>query len=146
VSPAQRGAVDEVVLSAPARFLVGARGDGQVVLRYRPAEPYTVYLELSFHGAHGRLVWEFARDLLAGGMQAVAGHGDVRVWPSTDAVGDGISLAFRDWERRYWGLHVVVPRWAVAQFLRRVYAAVPAGRESRQLDLDAVVAALGGAR
>ncbi|MEV6805525.1 SsgA family sporulation/cell division regulator, partial [Streptomyces sp. NPDC051129] len=62
-------------------------GDQEVpvpaTLRYTTADPLAVYLDFPAEAAlHGREVtWTFARSLLDEGLEAPAGHGDVRVRP-----------------------------------------------------------------
>ena len=49
---------------------------------------------MAFHvGTDDPVEWIFARDLLAEGLDRVAGDGDVRVWPSTAAHRDVLNLA-----------------------------------------------------
>jgi hypothetical protein len=80
--------------------------------------------------------WTFARELLAAGMCAPEGHGDVRVRPYGD---DRTVLEFHAPE----GTAVVHVRSAdVRRFLDATGALVPAGLEHRHLDLDQDLAEL----
>ncbi|MEV6957796.1 SsgA family sporulation/cell division regulator [Streptomyces sp. NPDC051207] len=80
--------------------------------------------------------WTFARELLADGMSAPEGHGDVRVRPYGD---DHTVLEFHAPE----GTAVVHVRSDdVRRFLDATGEAVPAGTEHRHLDLDQDLAEL----
>jgi hypothetical protein len=48
-------------------------------LSYNPRDPYAV--QVHFRGVE-TVTWTFARELLATGLDASAGDGDVQIWPS----------------------------------------------------------------
>ncbi|MFJ5724369.1 SsgA family sporulation/cell division regulator [Streptomyces sp. NPDC093149] len=74
--------------------------------------------------------WEFSRELLAAGMDAAAGVGDVRIRPFGY---DRTVLEFHADE----GIAMVHVRTAeLRRFLERAQELVPAGDEHRFLDLD----------
>ena len=93
-----------------------------VTLSYTEADPYAV--NVAFHvGLDEPKVWMFARDLLAQGLQADAGEGDVRVWPQdADVVGVGLSSPYGEATFEF-------PAPEVAGFLVGTYQLVPRGRE-----------------
>ncbi|WP_331741549.1 SsgA family sporulation/cell division regulator [Kitasatospora sp. NBC_00085] len=84
--------------------------------------------------------WTAARDLFAAGLEALSGHGDIRVGP---------------WEEGYTQIQihgtegcalVVLRTDELARFLDRTYRAVPAGEESSFIDCPDTVAELLGDR
>ena len=112
----------------------------RVMFTYDPADPFAV--TMTAHGVPAPVRWTFSRELLTEGVYEPTGDGDVHVWPCLDVLGasvvmlelsspDGVflgRLATRD----------IVP------FLRDMLAGVPFGRETEQLDLDALVERLAG--
>jgi hypothetical protein len=82
--------------------------------------------------------WEFSRELLAEGMDAAAGVGDVRIRPFGY---DRTVLEFHAAE----GIAMVHVRTAeLRHFLERAQELVPSGQEHRFLDLDRRLADLFG--
>lgn len=82
--------------------------------------------------------WEFSRELLAAGMDAPSGAGDVRVRPFGY---ERTVLEFHAAE----GIAMVHVRTAeLRRFLRRAQELVPAGQEHRFLDVDRSLAQLLG--
>src|SRR5437879_43187 len=58
---------------------------------YCGADPYAV--RMAFHvGTDEPVEWIFARDLLAAGIKAREGDGDVHVWPSTTSFAEAEGL------------------------------------------------------
>lgn len=99
-------------------------------LFYAGEDPYAV--RMAFHvGTDEPVEWIFARDLLAHGMAAPAGEGDVKVWPSSD--GDTLNLVLSS---PFGQAHFEVPTPAMATFLRRTYDAIPAGHEGDFFDIS----------
>jgi hypothetical protein len=78
---------DHVTLRATAVFdLLAPRCPAvpvRVELRYDTRDPYAVVAAFRT-GKAGWVEWVFARDLLADGLIATAGEGDVRIRPSAD--------------------------------------------------------------
>jgi len=108
-------------------------------LRYEPGDPYAV--QVAFHtSAAGEVVeWTFARDLLSQGVHTPCGEGDVQVWPSS-RVGDPVvclSLSSPSGQALF-----EVPLRALADFLGRIYDAVPTGAEGEHVDVDGELALL----
>ena len=109
-------------------------------LRYLRADPFAV--RLSFPAAVGLegedVEWVFARDLLDDGLYEPVGDGDIHLWPC------GAGHVMIEFESPH-GMAIV--EFAAADlrlFLHDAYQEIPAGQESRHLDLDARLAALLG--
>lgn len=110
------------------------------ILRYDPADPLAVRVtfaaEVSLDG--NPTAWTFARDLLAAGLRAPSGNGDVHIWPCGRAQTvvelhspDGLALVQFDTS-------------ALRRFLLRSYALVPIGHENLGPSLDRGLSALLG--
>lgn len=102
------------------------------VLSYDRTDPFAVRMAFpapaTLEGTE--VSWEFSRELLAAGLDAPAGVGDVRVRPFGY---DRTVLEFHAAE----GIAMVHVRTAeLRRFLRRAQELVPAGDEHRFLDLD----------
>lgn len=110
------------------------------VLSYDRTDPFAVRMAFpapaTLEGTE--VSWEFSRELLAAGMDASAGVGDVRVRPFGY---DRTVLEFHAAE----GIAMVHVRTAeLRRFLRRAQELVPAGEEHRFLDMDRGLADLLG--
>lgn len=106
-------------------------------LRYNPDDPYAVHVLFHAASAGGEPVnWSFARELLVSGLDEPVGSGDVRVWPWASFRGDFVALALSSPDG---SALFEVPREIIDSFLSRTYVAVPHGRESDHLDVDAAV-------
>jgi hypothetical protein len=106
-------------------------------LRFDPEDPYAVHVLFHAESAAGEPVgWSFARELLVTGLDEPAGIGDVRVWPWANTRGDFVALALSSPDGN---ALFEVPRSVLVRFLRRTYIAVPRGRESEHLDVDAAI-------
>lgn len=133
----------------------GVEGLVRAALRYDPADPYTVALELRPVANHtsAPAVWEFARELLAPavwkfarellhegltGDTPVSGGGDVRLSP---LCGHWLGVwLFPDVTDE--ACFARLPRVGVAAWLADTYRLVPAGDETDLLDLDHTIAQL----
>jgi Streptomyces sporulation and cell division protein, SsgA len=106
-------------------------------LRYEGDDPYAV--RMAFHvGLDEPVEWIFARELLTGGPEYLTGDGDVQVWPDTSG-GDVLNIALSS----PFGQALFEARaTAVAQFVRRTYELVPAGREGDFADMETEIDAL----
>ncbi|HET7310031.1 MAG TPA: SsgA family sporulation/cell division regulator [Mycobacteriales bacterium] len=110
-------------------------------LRYDPADPFAVSLAIGVDCGEP-VVWTFARDLLAAGVNAPSGEGDITIEPD-------MSEGFGADERR---LRVtlatdcmatmVASTDRVVEFLVETFAIVPTGAELDRVDFDAEIAAL----
>ena len=117
---------------------------------YSGSDPYAV--RMAFHvGTDEPVEWIFARDLLAAGIESRQGNGDVQVWPSPVSVAETGDLdpidAAELTETRgkvlnielsspFGQAHFEAPAEAMSAFLRRTYQIVPAGQESRHIDIE----------
>jgi hypothetical protein len=107
-------------------------------LGYVPADPFAV--TATFRTTGGDVIWTFARELLSRGLTAPAGEGDVHVWPCLDASGRAvviIELSSPDGE-----LLVQAPTQEIYEFVNRTLTAVPEGRESDFVNVDALISQL----
>lgn len=120
-----------LVLSGDRGLLVPA------ILHYDAAEPYAV--TATFRTADGDITWLFARDLLADGLEHLAGDGDVAVWPAHTQGVDRVSIALTSPDGQ---ALLEADRPALLGFLHATYQVVPSGQESEHLDVDAAIAAL----
>jgi hypothetical protein len=111
---------------------------------YSRRDPYAV--RMAFHvGTDEPVEWIFARDLLAAGIEARQGEGDVQVWPSPTSVADTDDPLDRDGgavlnielSSPFGQAHFEAPAEAMSAFLRRTYQIVPAGQESGFIDIEA---------
>ena len=110
-------------------------------LRYDPSDPFAVSLAIGVDCGEP-VVWTFARDLLAAGVNAASGEGDITIEPDTS---DGMLS-----EERVLRITLATDCLAtmlastdrVVEFLVETYAAVPTGAELDRVDLDAEIAAL----
>lgn len=130
----------DVVLRAAVPFLSGESAtehlDGE--FSYDPADPYAVTMKLE--ARCGSVTWTFARDLLAEGVYEPTGDGDVQVWPCLSQTGEAVVIvelcspdgtALLQTDSR-----------AVQSFVTAIFDAVPAGRESSHVRIDALLARL----
>lgn len=123
-----------VELVVPGETPVSLRVD----LQYENRDPYAV--RAVFHTGHGEGVsWVFARDLLATGMYASTGEGDVRVWPSPEEPERIVFIALRSPDGE---ALLRMPAGLLVQFLARTYSLVPEGQEGRWMDIDAALGRL----
>lgn len=109
-----------------------------VALRYDSRDPYAVHA--TFRTGHGDGVeWVFARELLASGTERLVGEGDVRVWPDSQSGAEVVFVALTSPDGE---ALLAAPAGELAHFVRRTYALVPEGMESRHLDVDSTITAL----
>jgi hypothetical protein len=105
-------------------------------LRYDPDDPYAV--AISFHTGQGEVDWMFGRDLLADGLIARTGEGDIAVRPAAE-----------DPERVLVELDAPTgfavlsgPSEDIAEFLDLSYDVVSPGEEELWIDFDRELAKL----
>ncbi|MFJ4918946.1 SsgA family sporulation/cell division regulator [Streptomyces sp. NPDC088725] len=101
-------------------------------LRYDRSDPFTVYMSFpapaTLEGTD--VTWEFARELLATGVDGPAGAGDVRVRPF------GYGRTALEFHAPEGTAMVHLHTSELRRFLERAEALVPAGHEHLYLDLD----------
>ena len=103
---------------------------------YCGEDPYAV--RIAFREVDQPVEWIFARDLLAAGIQAREGRGDVSVWPSAGSEGGAPGSVLNiELSSPFGQAQLQAQAAEIADFLRRTYQIVPAGRESEHLDVDA---------
>ena len=108
-------------------------------LFYSAADPYAV--RIAFHvGLDSPVEWTLGRDLLSSGIDGPVGLGDVRLWPSADAVRG--AMLNMELSSPYGRAGFEVPSREVADFLREAYRLVPASQETEHIDIDAALANL----
>ena len=114
-------------------------------LSYRSADPYAVRMAFDI-GTDKPVEWILGRELLAAGLQASEGLGDVRAWPSAGscdpdvvAMGGGTGSAILNiaMSSPYGQAQFEVSAKAIEDFLERTYQLVAIGQESAHLDFDA---------
>lgn len=101
-------------------------------LEYSAADPYAVRMAF-FVGNDEPVEWIFARDLLTVGIVRRVGEGDVQVWPA----GPDDSVMNLSLSSPFGNALFEVPLSPLADFLHRTYQVVPAGHESRFVDIEA---------
>src|SRR5205085_2053874 len=116
----------------------------RVTLRYRADDPLAVRMlfpaeySLDTETVGEEIIWVFARHLLATGLDAPAGPGDVHIRPT---LGRRVMVELRAAEG------VALLQFAAAdlrRFLWHSYVAVPEGTEADHLDPDRALAELLG--
>lgn len=107
-------------------------------LRYVCDDPFAVHLTFPATAAlEGEAVeWIFSRELLDDGLYEPAGDGDIHLWPGTP---DRLLVEF---ESPHGMALVDFAAADVREFLHGSYRAVPAGKESRHVDIDTELAGL----
>ena len=101
-------------------------------LDYCADDPYAI--KMAFHvGADEPVEWIFGRELLAAGLEAPVGEGDVQVWPDEVDTVDTLNLALSS---PFGEAHFEAPLSEVATFLQSTYGIVAAGAESDYIDVD----------
>ncbi|TLS46032.1 SsgA family sporulation/cell division regulator [Streptomyces montanus] len=106
-----------------------------VRLYYKDTDPYAV--QFSFDVTPDDVVrWTFARELLDQGTTTPAGIGDVKITPVGPLPDRCLSIELEapDGYARLEGSIAPVKEW-----LAETYAAVPAGQESKAVDIDSLL-------
>ena len=110
-----------------------SRLDGE--LEYAAADPYAV--AAVFRAGPTPIRWVFARELLAEGLFAPVGDGDVHVWPGLDSCNGAVVLI--ELNSPYGEALLQASSREVSEFLQRTFELVPRGTEDMRLDLDHTV-------
>lgn len=106
---------------------------------YSASDPFAV--RIVFRPPHTSAVtWYVARDLLASGTRVLSGIGEARIWPSGGPGRQGV-VNLRLGTPQAHALFVL-DRAALAEWLDRTYALVPAGGESLAVDWDTLTGLL----
>lgn len=103
-------------------------------LVFDPADPYAVQLDLGVDMDGRENVWEFARDLLAEGLDRVAGSGDVTVWTSNQTGKGRGWLTFIGLDSPDGRVVLATSTQSVRTFLNGTWRLVPPGCESVDVD------------
>ena len=112
-------------------------------LRYDPSDPFAVSLAIGVE-CGDPVVWTFARDLLAAGVSAPSGEGDITIEPDHTSAMDDSDRKLRVTLATDCLATMVTSTARVVEFLVETYAVVPTGSELDRVDLDAEIAALVG--
>ncbi|PKW16656.1 SsgA family sporulation/cell division regulator [Saccharopolyspora spinosa] len=108
-----------------------------VELRYDSRNPYEISMKLNV-GADGQVDWVIARDLLADGLIAEAGEGDVRIRPRLDSSGVVvIELSSPSGQASF-----EVDADQLVDFVNDTYDVVAPGDEHRWMNVDEVLSRL----
>ncbi|SDZ49581.1 Streptomyces sporulation and cell division protein, SsgA [Saccharopolyspora shandongensis] len=108
-----------------------------VELRYDSRNPYEICMKLNV-GKSGQVDWVIARDLLADGLVAEAGEGDVRIGPRLDRPGlVVIALSAPSGQATF-----EVNADQLVDFLNDTYDAVAPGDEHRWMNVDEALSRL----
>jgi hypothetical protein len=120
----------------------GAAADAELdaELRYDPSDPFAVTLAIGTESLDP-VVWTFARELLAAGVSAPAGEGDITIEPDPAS---GQPRQLRITLATDCLATMLVSTDRVVEFLVESYGLVPTGTELDRVDLDAEIAALLG--
>ncbi|MGX4692486.1 SsgA family sporulation/cell division regulator [Streptomyces sp. JNUCC 63] len=111
---------------------LGARLPVPTHLLYRSQDPLVV--EFLFHDlVRGPVSWVISRELLARGMLAPGGEGDVRIWPTGTGPEALLHLLLTS---PGGSAHLIAALPAVEHWLLRTYELVPAHQETEALDLE----------
>ena len=125
---------------ASVPFISGERQteliEGELVFDH--ADPYAVVMHLE--AKSGTVTWTFARELLAEGLYAPVGDGDVQVWPCLSNTGEAVVIIEL---RSPDGMALIqAPSREVHSFVSGTEQIVPVGQESHHLALDSLISKL----
>jgi hypothetical protein len=108
---------------------------------YSGSDPYAV--RMAFHvGTDEPVEWIFARDLLAAGIEARQGEESVAETGELDVIGAPESRGIPgkvlniELSSPFGRAHFEAPAEAMSAFLQRTYQIIPAGQESRHIDIE----------
>jgi hypothetical protein len=127
--------------------LIVSTGTGEAELdaelRYDPEDPFAVALAIGVECGEP-VIWTFARDLLAAGVSAPSGEGDITIEPDLTGSFDDADRTLRITLATDCLATMLASSDRVVEFLVETYAIVPTGSELDRVDLDAEIAALLG--
>ncbi|BBC36542.1 hypothetical protein SGFS_078360 [Streptomyces graminofaciens] len=112
----------------------------RVTLRYTSADPFAVHIDFppAASADDEGVTWTFARTLLAEGLTAPTGIGDVHIWPC------GPTRTVVELHSPYGMAMILFGRAALHRFLRRSFTVVAPGGEDLEPVLDDGLASLLG--
>lgn len=123
------------VLGIPLTARVNADIPVRVNIVYDPTDPWAVTMDIATPGTlpltRNWTRWHFSRDLLAEGLDRLAGDGDVRVFPDEVNTTVWVEL-FSPSGHAY----VVFGRADIEKVLERIESLVEPGTEHRHVDWD----------
>jgi hypothetical protein len=125
-------------------YTCNSLGPVRVNLRYTADDPHAVILDIATPQRSGWVRWQMARDLLADGLNAPTGEGDVHVSPVEVAPGERGDTVAVELSSPEGVVLLVFDRAPLEKVLDEIECLVPAGTESDRIDWDAEFAALGG--
>ncbi|MFD5065658.1 SsgA family sporulation/cell division regulator [Streptomyces sp. NPDC058394] len=105
-------------------------------ISYNSEDPLAVTMAFNTDAQYP-VVWTFSRELLADGLNARAGEGDVVLWPIHDHDGGLTSLCVRVGGARTALFEIDAE--LVVSWLDKTYEMVPCGAEFNDVDWDALV-------
>ncbi|MEU6269741.1 MULTISPECIES: SsgA family sporulation/cell division regulator [Saccharopolyspora] len=111
--------------------LPGVSAPVRVELRYETRDPYAVAVIFNAGQSH-QVRWEVARDLLADGLVADSGEGDMRIGPCPDKP-ELLLITLRSPSGQ---ATFETPAEKLAQFLNDTYDIVEPGDEHRWMSVD----------
>ncbi|RSN19279.1 sporulation protein SsgA [Amycolatopsis sp. WAC 04169] len=111
--------------------VVNGRAEVRGHFSYDSRDPYTVRAFFA-RGEDDFVEWVFGRELLADGLLRAAGHGDIRIRPSSD----DHALIVIELTSPFGTAVLAAPRQALDEFLACAAEIVPLGEEHRLLDWD----------
>ncbi|MEV7091809.1 SsgA family sporulation/cell division regulator [Amycolatopsis sp. NPDC051045] len=115
----------------------------RVALTYRVSDPFAVAVEIPTTPTP--VTWLLSRELLAGGLDACCGIGDVTVYP--DVLTDAVTwVELRDSSNRIGPALLRFRRADLERFLDNADAMVPAGTEAARINWDRELSLLAGDR
>ncbi|RSN39718.1 sporulation protein SsgA [Amycolatopsis sp. WAC 04197] len=139
--PGPTGGTNYSTCSHPMDFAFLRTANGRAEVRghfsYDSRDPFTVRA-FFMQGQEDFVEWVFARDLLASGLERAAGHGDIRIRPSSnDSAMTVIELA-----SPFGTAVLATSSKALAGFLACTGEIVPFGQEDLMLDWESELARL----
>jgi hypothetical protein len=108
-------------------------------LRYDPSDPLAVSLAIGIECGEP-VVWTFARDLLADGVKAPSGEGDITIEPASDLDSREVRITLAT----DCLATMLASRDRVVEFLVESYTVVASGAEFDSIDFDAELASILG--
>lgn len=108
-----------------------------VTMRYHLKDPYAV--SVAFSGADEEIVWVFARDLLAEGLDFPRGQGDVQIRPEQRGGRRLVMICLTSPDGT---AELEVDSEKVREFVLATEATVPRGSEHTVIDLDSELSGL----